>query len=142
VAVLLEEVVLHLPDVVDAQPVRERALLERLLEEPVFGIGVPGTRELVLVEHAELHARVAPDHGPGIRPGVLRGIHPASGFRTGSKLVTRSAACSKPIRTSTGGSARGGWWGRRGRCSGCAARSRGRAAGERRDGGPGRSRGC
>src|SRR5204863_534542 len=91
------------------QEALERALLERLLEEPVFGIGVPGTRELVLVEHAELHARVAPDHGPGIRPGVLRGIHPASGFRTGSKLVTRSAACSKPIRTSTSGSARGGW---------------------------------
>ena len=56
VAVLLEEVVLDLPDVVDPEPVGERALLERLLEHAVLGVGVPGARELVLVEDPELHS--------------------------------------------------------------------------------------
>ena len=41
VAVLLEEVVLDLPDVVDPEPVGERALLERLLEHAVLGVGDP-----------------------------------------------------------------------------------------------------
>ena len=57
-AVLLEEVVLDLPDRVDAERVRERALLERVLEERVLRVLVPGPRELVLVEESEAHARV------------------------------------------------------------------------------------
>ena len=56
VAVLLEEVVLDLPHVVDAERVGELDLLERVLDELVLGAFVPGPRKLVLVEDAELHA--------------------------------------------------------------------------------------
>ncbi len=56
VAVLLEEVVLDLPHVVDAQLVGELDLVERVLEQLVLGAVLPWARELVLVEDAELHA--------------------------------------------------------------------------------------
>ena len=56
VAVLLEEVVLDLPHVVDAQPIGELALLERVLDQRVLGVFLPRPRELVLVEDPELHA--------------------------------------------------------------------------------------
>ena len=62
VAVLLEEVVLHLPDVFDSERVGELDLLERVLEKHVFRVLGPGARELVLVEDAELH--------PAARPSV------------------------------------------------------------------------
>ena len=75
VAVLLEEVVLDLPHVVDAEPVGELALLERLLQQLVLGVVAPRTRELVLVEDPELHDprlgpadRDAPRDAP---PGAL-----------------------------------------------------------------------
>src|SRR5207302_1542922 len=55
VAVLLEEVVLDLPAVLDAELVGELALLERVLQQRVLGVLVPRTRQLVLVEQAELH---------------------------------------------------------------------------------------
>src|SRR5439155_3568166 len=55
VAVLLEEVVLDLPAVLDAELVGELALLQRVLQQRVLGVLVPRTRELVLVEQAELH---------------------------------------------------------------------------------------
>src|SRR5262249_28752986 len=47
VAVLLEEVVLDRPDVLDAQPVGELDLGERVLEELVLGVRRPGTGQLV-----------------------------------------------------------------------------------------------
>src|SRR5439155_5409909 len=59
VAVLLEEVVLHLPHVVDPEPVGQLHLLERALEELVLAVAVPGTRQLVLVEDAELHFKTS-----------------------------------------------------------------------------------
>ena len=55
VAVLLQEVVLDLPHVVDAEPVGELDLVERVLEQSVLLAVVPGPRQLVLVEDAELH---------------------------------------------------------------------------------------
>src|SRR4051812_30673969 len=55
VAVLLEEVVLDLPHVVDAERIRELDLLERVLDQLVLGTFVPGTGKLVLVEDPELH---------------------------------------------------------------------------------------
>ena len=55
VAVLLEEVVLDLPAVLDAELVGELALLQRVLQQRVLGVLVPRTRQLVLVEQAELH---------------------------------------------------------------------------------------
>ena len=56
VRVLLEEVVLDLPRVVDADRVGVLDLLERVLDQPVLGVLGPRSRELVLVEDAELHA--------------------------------------------------------------------------------------
>jgi hypothetical protein len=55
VRVLLEEVVLHLPREVDAEAVGQLDLVERILEELVLVPLVPGARDLVLVEDAELH---------------------------------------------------------------------------------------
>ncbi len=55
VRVLLEEVVLDLPAVLDAEPVGELALLEGVAEQLVLGLGTPRPRQLVLVEDAELH---------------------------------------------------------------------------------------
>ncbi len=55
VAVLLEEVVLDLPHRVEPESVRELDLLERLLDDAVLRVRVPRSRELVLVEDAELH---------------------------------------------------------------------------------------
>src|SRR5215475_14518421 len=55
--VFLEEVVLHLPGIVNAQAVRQLDLIQRLLEEAELGAGLPGTRQLVLIEDAEFHGR-------------------------------------------------------------------------------------
>jgi hypothetical protein len=56
VRVLFEEVVLDLPGVVDAQPVGELHLIERLLVQAELAPLVPRPRQLVLVENPELHA--------------------------------------------------------------------------------------
>ena len=57
VAVLLEEVVLDLPHVLDAEPVGELDLLERVLDQRLLAGVVPRPAHLVLVEDAELHAQ-------------------------------------------------------------------------------------
>ena len=57
VRVLLEEVVLDLPHVLDAELVGELDLVERVLDELVLASLVPGPAELVLVEDAELHGQ-------------------------------------------------------------------------------------
>src|SRR5215813_15543878 len=52
--ILLEKVMLDLPDVIDADPVGELHLFQRYLVEPPLGVivpvGAPGARQLVLVE--------------------------------------------------------------------------------------------
>ena len=58
VAVLLEEVVLDLPHVVDAEPVGQLDLVERVLHQSQLGTVVPRTRQLVLVEDPEPHRRI------------------------------------------------------------------------------------
>ncbi len=45
----------HLPQEIDADPVRDLDLFERVLQQPVLAVVVPRTRQLVLVEDAELH---------------------------------------------------------------------------------------
>ncbi len=58
VAVLLEEVVLDLPHVLDAEPVGELDLLERVLDQGLLARGVPRAAHLMLVEDAELHLKM------------------------------------------------------------------------------------
>src|SRR6266568_6224265 len=53
--VLLEEVVLDLPGIVDAQAIGQLHLIERVLEELKLAAGLPRPRELMLVEDAEFH---------------------------------------------------------------------------------------
>ena len=55
VRILFEEMVLDLPDIVDAEPVGELDLIERLLIEPQLRILGPGLRQLMLVEKSEFH---------------------------------------------------------------------------------------
>ena len=55
VRVFLEEVMLDLPGMVVAEPVGELDLRERVLVEPELVAGLPGPRQLQLVEDAELH---------------------------------------------------------------------------------------
>ena len=58
--IFLEEMVLDLPGMVDAQAVRQLDLIERLLVDAVLVALVPRPRQLVLVEDAELHRAVSP----------------------------------------------------------------------------------
>ncbi len=60
VAVLLEEVVLDLPHVLDAERVGELDLVERVLDQLVLGAVVPRPTDLVLVEDSELHVSRPP----------------------------------------------------------------------------------
>src|SRR5690606_24789450 len=55
VGVLLEEVVLDLPDVLDAEAVGVLDLVERVGDELLLAALGPRPRQLVLVEQAELH---------------------------------------------------------------------------------------
>ncbi len=84
VAVLLQEVVLDLPCVIDPEPVGELDLFQRVVEQPVLGTVVPRPRQLVFVEDSELHGPLPVDGAPdGTRrrsgparpapPGVCRG---------------------------------------------------------------------
>jgi hypothetical protein len=55
--ILLEEMMFDRPGVVDAQPVGQLDLRQRLLEQFVLGALGPGLGQLQLVEHAEFHCR-------------------------------------------------------------------------------------
>ncbi len=46
---------LDLPDVVDAEPVGQFDLGQRVLEQPVLALAGPGTRQLMLVQKTEAH---------------------------------------------------------------------------------------
>ena len=81
VRILLEEMVLDLPDIVDAEPVGELDLVERILIEPQLGSFVPGLRQLVLVKNPEFHGvlptQVRPSPSPtGISLATLAGRRP------------------------------------------------------------------
>ena len=64
VRVLLEKVVLHRPHAVEAETVGELDLVERLAEQPLLGAGIPGARQLKLVEEAEFHGAAVASAGP------------------------------------------------------------------------------
>ena len=71
VRIFLEEMVLDLPDVVDAELVGELDLLERFLVQPTLGALAPRLRQLVFVEQAEFHRSFLPELVP--HPLSLRG---------------------------------------------------------------------
>src|SRR5690349_22795319 len=51
------EVMFDLPDIVDTELVRELDLIERVLKEPMLGVGRPRPRQLMFIEDAELQDR-------------------------------------------------------------------------------------
>ena len=55
VRIFVQKVVFDFPCVVEAQSIRQRDLLERILEQTVFVALVPGAGKLQLVENAESH---------------------------------------------------------------------------------------
>jgi hypothetical protein len=59
VRILLEKVMLDLPDVVDAEPIGELNLVERLLVETQLGLLTSRLRQLMLVEQSEFHRTVS-----------------------------------------------------------------------------------
>src|SRR5687768_15303173 len=58
VRILLQEVMLDLPDAVEAGTLRHHYLLQRVLQQAPLGVLAPGPRKLVLVEEAEPHSGV------------------------------------------------------------------------------------
>src|SRR5439155_11297223 len=70
--VLLEEVVLDAPRVVEAEPVGELDLRERVLEELVLATFLPRTGKLELVEDPELHLAEAYRNRSAMRGGRER----------------------------------------------------------------------
>ena len=59
VGVLVEEVVLHRPRVLDTEPIGQLDLLDRLLDELVLRTIAPRLWQLELVEHAEAHGHAS-----------------------------------------------------------------------------------
>ena len=59
VGIFLEKMMLDLPGEIDAEPIGELHLIERLLEELELGAFGPRPRQLMLVENPETH-RLAP----------------------------------------------------------------------------------
>ena len=101
VRVLLKEVVLDLPDVVEAETVGDLDLLQRVVEQLLLGALVPGARELVLVEQPESHvasswSRMA---APTAKPIPVK-VPPREGRRDrplrGSRCTPRRASGPPP----------------------------------------------
>ena len=55
VGVLLQKMMFHFPREIDAEPIREPHLVQRLIEELLFGPLAPRSRQLVFVEDSEFH---------------------------------------------------------------------------------------
>src|SRR5690606_18005060 len=114
VRVLLQEVVLDLPDVVEAKPVRELDLFERVLEQPVLVVLAPRAWELVLVEDPELH--VSPPRVCGPSPARPAGVPPGRAAtrswnvanRAGRPPAARTRTARRRLRTSSSRAARPG----------------------------------
>src|SRR5207302_10983230 len=95
VRVFLEEMVLDLPDVVDAEPVGQLDLIERIVIEPPLGVVIPGgagrLRQLVFVEQAEFH-RGDLSKIPTSQPSLLAGEGDNTGYDTSSLQATEIKA--------------------------------------------------
>jgi len=92
-AVLLEKVVFHFPDVIHAKPVSELALLKGVLDQLKLRVILPGSWQLMLVEDADLHAAVpspSPSTGSSFERSSLAAplaSHVRSSVMTASPLV-------------------------------------------------------
>src|SRR6266403_704841 len=111
VRVLLQEVVLDLPGVVDPEPVGQLHLRERLVDEAHLAVLLPGSGELVLVEDAELHGRGSSSgRRYSARATPVKRRRRTSGRRTCARSVggtpcrrpppTFRAPCSRPAADS------------------------------------------
>src|SRR5262245_4522377 len=115
VRILLEKVVLDLPDVLDPEAVGELDLLERLREDAPLRIRIPGPGDLVLVEETEFHrgsargaaglyhAAAGPQRRAGSRPcdleasGARWARRPDQARRREAARKARPAARSAPV---------------------------------------------
>src|SRR3546814_18340236 len=107
VRILLQEVMLHLPGIVVAEPVGELDLGERVLEELILATLLPRPRELMFVGDAELHGASASwplsDTAPGqsSRRRMCGQLHQPSirneirDIGTIAAAITRIRACEK-----------------------------------------------
>src|SRR3954463_6294779 len=91
--VLLEEVVLDLPDVVVPERVHELDLIEGVLQQLVLAVRTPRPRELVLVEEPELHWAGAGALATRCRKRVIASVI-ASGSSIGKQWVASSNSTS------------------------------------------------
>jgi len=89
VGVLLEEVVLDFPRVVDAEPVGQLDLAEGVLEELELAAFRPRARKLMLVEDAEAHCP-SPFACGGPAVGHYHNAHPVS-------TIERASLGPRPI---------------------------------------------
>src|SRR5712692_5874126 len=79
--VLLKEVVLYLPDIVDSRLVRQFDLLKRIGQQLVLVVGSPGPGQLMLVEDAEPHV------------SLLAGLHLRRAGRAGRSYRHSDTTC-------------------------------------------------
>ena len=89
--ILLQEMVLDLPRVIDANAVGELYLFERFAIDSMLSISVPGSRNLVLIKDAEFHCR---SRGPAYRFDAVYspvGLSPASTIPRGGRRLALTA---------------------------------------------------
>src|SRR5436190_2001525 len=104
--IFLEKMVLDFPDVIDADPIGEFDLSERILVELPFGIPIPfgagRAGQLMLIKNAELHRDLLraplPHRGRGRDPARSAGRvsvcdtrPPSPGLRSASATLSRTA---------------------------------------------------
>jgi hypothetical protein len=100
--IFLQEMVFDLPRVVDAEAVGQLHLIERFAEEALFGACIPGPRQLMLVENAELHRSPWSCIRSTIRADVRRQIALADDGRPDSRnraTMKRPAGIAGTTRT-------------------------------------------
>src|SRR5574341_1059371 len=91
--------VLHLPEVVDPEPVGQLDLLQGVLEEAVLVAGRPRPRELVLVEDTEAHDALV----SAVTEGYIKAFGARTQWRARPVLPALRAldvpSCRRPSRS-------------------------------------------
>src|SRR5262245_47604773 len=94
--VLFEEVVLHLPGMIDTDPVSELDLVERILKQLQLLPLAPRPRQLVLIKDAELHRSSLTCAASQLTPPLAVPASAASSS-PGRAWAERSTLCLSPI---------------------------------------------